>query len=205
MSAFSVGSSASIAAVRDNCSSRCRCTVSKARTDAFVPSRMFLSTSIFTVCRKKHTRWNECIGTRFRSISYVSFDFDIYRVPNEEENRPRQSKNDQQSSDKKLRPQSICSHCLSAREPALLVPPLNFQDKLVPRAVHRQQEAWLSRKRFQLLTQAENVIVHGTRRWIILISPYLIEQLFPGHHPTRGFGQILQQFELLRCKCDGLA
>src|SRR5579859_4870187 len=39
----------------------------KARTDAFVPSRMFLSAHGKYRSRKKHTRWNECIGTRFRN------------------------------------------------------------------------------------------------------------------------------------------
>ena len=70
--------------------------------------------------------------------------------------------------------------------------------KLVPGSVHGQQVARRRGIRLEFLSQSEHVIVHGSRRRVVLISPHFIEQLFARDNSLRIGCQILEQFELLR-------
>src|SRR5271157_800523 len=77
--------------------------------------------------------------------------------------------------------------------------------EFVTRAVHGHQISRRGGVRLQLLAQSENVIVHGARGRIVLIAPDLVEKLFARDDAARRRGQVLQQFELLRCQCYRLS
>src|SRR5579863_5152450 len=169
INAFSVGRSASIAAVRESCCSLCRCTLSNARTDSWVPSRTCCSVSTLTVWRimsktppvrpkmVSSVAKNSCVRSRKCVISRPGFL--LLRLP--------------------------------------VIRQIS-RDKLVSRAVNGQEIARVRRIRFQLLPQTQNVIVHRARGGVILIAPDLVQELVARKHSSRRSREKLQQLELLR-------
>src|SRR5215469_11154776 len=56
---------------------------------------------------------------------------------------------------------------------------------------------------FELLPQAKDMIVHRSGRRVILVSPYLVQELLTRNDPAGRGGQVLQKFELLRRQSNG--
>src|SRR5277367_6844708 len=65
------------------------------------------------------------------------------------------------------------------------------RSEFIPCAVHGQKVARIGRLGFELLTQAEHVIVDRASGGIVLVSPYLVQQLLSRNHPIREICEIL--------------
>src|SRR6476660_3384365 len=77
--------------------------------------------------------------------------------------------------------------------------------KFVAHAVDRSEVYRIGRIFLQLLSQLQNVIVHGARGGIILIAPDFIQQFVAGNYSLRIPHHELQGLELLGREPDGLA
>ena len=59
--------------------------------------------------------------------------------------------------------------------------------------MHRQDVLRLVHVGLYLLTQAGDVVVHRSGRWVGVVAPYLVEQLVTGNHVTLLHHQVTQK------------
>src|ERR1700746_1957609 len=78
-------------------------------------------------------------------------------------------------------------------------------DEFVSHAMNRAKVHGAGRILFQLLSELENVIVHGTSGRVVLIAPHFIEQFVTADNPVRILHQELEGFEFLSCQDDDAA
>src|SRR5580692_8913606 len=70
--------------------------------------------------------------------------------------------------------------------------------------MHRQKVLGIGGIGLKLLSKTENVVVHCPSRWVVFISPDLIEKLFSRNDPVRRAREKLQQLEFLGRECKPL-
>ena len=56
--------------------------------------------------------------------------------------------------------------------------------------------------RFELLPQAQDVIVDRPGAGVIVVTPDLVEKIVSGNHPVRVRNKVLQNFEFHGCQAD---
>src|SRR5277367_1161440 len=173
ITAFSVGNSASIAAVRESCRSRSCCTFSNPWSEASVLCRAPSAISERTVCRT--TRSNA--PSRPQIITIVAIRSCV-------RNRRRSMK--------------FPTGVLLVRSESQIA-----GDEFVTGAVHGQKVSRVRGIGFQFLPQAEDVVVDGASGGIVLVAPHFVQQFFAGNHARRRGSEIFQQLEFLRGKTQG--
>src|SRR5690242_13880941 len=64
---------------------------------------------------------------------------------------------------------------------------------------------WVGGVFLQLLTQFQDVVVDGSGRGVIVVSPNLVQQFIARDNPLRVLQQEFQRLELLSCKGNSLS
>lgn len=82
---------------------------------------------------------------------------------------------------------------------------LALSNKPIAGSMHSKEVLWLFGVRFEFLAQSHQVSVYGTGRWVMLITPYVFEELMTAQRLSGMTDKVLQQLKFFRRYIECLA